>query len=82
MSRPTHVVERSYELARSGRYSNVSLIRRQLKTEGYTNCEIKFHLEGRSISRDLAQLCSASRPSPGVPVSTARHVASGSSRSS
>jgi LmbE family N-acetylglucosaminyl deacetylase len=51
----TTPLERAFELARSGEYAGVSEVRRQLKAEGYSDQQ----LEGRSLSRQLRELCEA-----------------------
>ena len=61
------VVERAFELARSGECASVAAIRLQLKTEGYGAGEISSHLQGKSITTSLAKLCrEASVDKPGV----------------
>ena len=59
MSRPTHTVERAYEIARSGRCVELRDVRRQLLREGYEGVEA--HLAGSSIRRELQALIKASR---------------------
>ena len=59
------VVERAFELARSGDCASVAAIRLRLKTEGYGAGEISSHLQGRSIAGSLVKLCreaSANKP--------------------
>jgi hypothetical protein len=58
------ILERSYELARSGEHANVDQIKTRLKTEGYGR-EIVHHLDGPSLKRDLRKLCRANFP-PGL----------------
>lgn len=54
--RPT-TLERAFELARSGEYQGVAELRAQLKAEGHSLAQ----LEGRTLARQLRELCTASR---------------------
>ena len=56
------MLERAFALARTGDYSGVAEIRAQLKVEGYSLSQ----LEGRSLSRQLRDLCLASRKVDGA----------------
>jgi hypothetical protein len=56
------IIERAYQLARSGEFASVGQIKDRLKTEGYT-C-IALHFSGKSLQRSLLQLCSDSRSIP------------------
>jgi hypothetical protein len=51
------IVERAYQLARSGKVSGVGEILAALKKEGYRVAEINTNFEGRTIRRALAALC-------------------------
>ena len=51
------VVERAFDLARSGECGNVAAIRVRLKTEGYGAGEISSYLQGRTIAGSLVKLC-------------------------
>jgi hypothetical protein len=51
-----HILERAYELARSGQCQSVEDIRNRLKAEGYGG-EIQMHISGRSLRADLRRLC-------------------------
>jgi len=63
MTRPT-TLERAFDLARSGRYASVQEIRLALKGERFDNVEA--HLAGRSLVRQLRDLCEqARRPAEG-----------------
>jgi hypothetical protein len=53
----TPLVERAYELARSGALPSVRDIRLQLIRDGYTNNEIEVNLKGPMLRADLARLC-------------------------
>jgi len=59
MSIPT-TLERAFELARSGDFESLSDIRAQLKNEGYALAQ----LDGRSLQRQLRQLCIDARRTP------------------
>lgn len=50
-------LERAFDLARSGACAGVADIRAQLKAEGYALSQ----LEGRSLARQLRELCQAAR---------------------
>lgn len=51
-------VERAFELARSGRYANVSDIKRQLSKEGYSITQI----EGPMLLKQLRTAMADTRP--------------------
>lgn len=63
------VIERAYELARSGRCLNVAEVSSRLKQERYESVEA--HLAGPSIRRELRRICSeaakTARPQPCEP---------------
>ena len=51
-----NIVERSYQLARSGACSGIEEVRRSLQKEGYTN--VAAHLSAApSLRKDLSMLC-------------------------
>ncbi len=58
----TGIIERAFELARSGRFKKVDEIQRALKREGYGRAE--GHLSGRLIRTQLRRACdeAAERP--------------------
>jgi hypothetical protein len=60
MSMPPNVVERAYQLARSGELATISAIKARLKSERYIH--VDRHLAGASIIRDLRRLCAKARP--------------------
>ncbi|MFO0990949.1 MAG: hypothetical protein U1E67_03340 [Hyphomicrobiales bacterium] len=47
---------RAFELAHGGECASTSLLRRQLKLEGYPEKEIAAHLHGKSLRTQLAGL--------------------------
>lgn len=53
------IVERAFELARSGAYLTVSDIAQHLKQERHAS--VDAHLAGPSIRRDLRRLCIEAR---------------------
>ena len=53
-------VERAFELARTGDYSNMDAIKRALEKEGYGVAD-RSHLTGSSLSRQLSLLCRQAR---------------------
>ena len=61
MDKNKTALERAFELARSGRYPSVELIRRAISAEGYFQNQI----EGRELSRQLRALIAASAPNQG-----------------
>jgi hypothetical protein len=54
-----HVLERAYELARSGDCADVEDIRARLKAEGY-GTEFSRHASGSQLRKDLRRICAAS----------------------
>jgi hypothetical protein len=59
MDRP-NLVERAYELAKSGKFATVDEVARQLKIEGYSG--VVAHLDDHtSLRRDLKTLCARIR---------------------
>jgi hypothetical protein len=57
------VVERAFELARSGQCANKTDILRLLRQERYGSADLGA-LDGLSITRQLQALCRAARPKP------------------
>ena len=53
----TPIIERAYELARSGKFVDVQEIRLRLRDEGYAVSEIRDHLEGSAIRAALTEIC-------------------------
>jgi hypothetical protein len=53
------VVQRAFQIARSGNVANMSALRKQLTAEGYTNNAQS--LAGRSISSQLTRMIVAAR---------------------
>jgi hypothetical protein len=51
------LVERAYDLARSGRCSGLVDLRKALKGEGFTWLELDLVLNGARIRKDLRELC-------------------------
>jgi len=56
--RPT-MLERAFELARTGEYSNLGDLSKQLRSEGFNLAQ----LEGDSLKRQLRAICAAARRS-------------------
>jgi hypothetical protein len=54
MNRPLTTLERAYELARTGTYSDVNSIERRLTTEGFEG--VFQHLAGATIRKALRQI--------------------------
>jgi hypothetical protein len=61
MSNP-HILERAFELARSGKCVDASEISRQLKREGFT--QVDEHLSAPSVRRQLRDLCKEANHRP------------------
>ena len=55
-----NVIERAFELAKSGRHHSVESIRRALTQERYSN--VLQHLDGASIKRELIVAMRITRP--------------------
>lgn len=51
------LVERAYELARSGKCDSIISLQLHLKAEGYQPSTIRAHFEGRSLRRVLSEMC-------------------------
>ena len=58
---PADIIERAYELARSGTCGNFTAIAKALKKERYEHARIEQHFVGRGIRTQLAEICRASR---------------------
>ena len=67
LGKPPPLIERAYELAKSGSCTNVQHIRRQLSRDGYSASEIQAHLEGRTLRRELIQHCKDSARTVSLP---------------
>ena len=52
---PVHIVERAYQLARTGHHGARSEIARALEREGYAWTDMQ-HLQGAAITRDLNRI--------------------------
>jgi hypothetical protein len=69
-----NIIERSYQLAKSGNYLGTLPIREQLLAEGYTHADVASHLAGPTLKKTLSNLCreAQGRPKPARPVRRAR----------
>jgi hypothetical protein len=56
-STATPLIERAYQLARSGAFAGWSEISDRLKREGYTATSVDVHLEGKTIRAELKRMC-------------------------
>ena len=54
-----NVIERAYQLARTGEFAKVEHIERRLTREGYTS--VADHLSGRMMRRELNAMMRAAR---------------------
>jgi hypothetical protein len=59
MQPETSIIERAYQLARSGAYATVGEVKSQLRAEGYTN--VDGHFTGAALYGALRKLCATSR---------------------
>ena len=59
---PPPIIERAYQLAHSGGFTNINDICQQLKAEGYS--EIAMHFDGTAIRSDLTRICGAAQWRP------------------
>jgi hypothetical protein len=57
-----HILERAFELARSGRCADTSEISRKLKKEGFA--QVDEHLSAPSVRRQLRDLCKEANHRP------------------
>ena len=55
------VVERAFQIARSGGAANITALKRQLREEGYL--AVQSYLGGAAIDRDLRRACQDARKS-------------------
>lgn len=53
-------LERAFALAKTGKFRNKSEIARAMRDEGYSHADLA-NLEGASLSRQIASLCSDAR---------------------
>ena len=59
-----NIIERSYQLAKSGAYEGVEAIRRQLKAEGYPHSAVGSYIAGPLLQRTLSNLCLEAQGKP------------------
>jgi hypothetical protein len=59
-----NIIERSYQLAKAGRYEGTFEIRQQLLADGYTHAEIASHLAGPTLKKTLSNLCREAQGKP------------------
>lgn len=55
MDRPTNILERAFQLAKSGEFSSIETLKLQMKREGYGTLSIY----GRCLNRQLRDLIKA-----------------------
>jgi hypothetical protein len=53
------IIERAFQVARSGRVANITALKRQLRDEGYLS--VQSYLGGAGLDRDLRRACQAAR---------------------
>ena len=54
-----HILERAFELAKTGECVSIDDIRRRLKSERYS--QVDAHLAGSTVRRQLLDLCKEAR---------------------
>ena len=62
MDRNVSALERAFQLARKGTYASVPLLKKRLKTEGYSTDQIS----GLALSRQLRDLIKAAQGKSGT----------------
>jgi len=79
-----HIVERAFQLAKTGKYVGASEIGRGLINEGYMRNDVRAHLHPPSIQRNLSDLCreAQGKPRRGPPVRAAASPKTASSSAS
>ncbi len=55
------ILERAFELARSGECQSIPAIRKKLHAEGYSKVAIESIFSGRALQKQLLDLCRHSR---------------------
>lgn len=55
----TNIIERAYQLARTGEFTKVEHVERKLTREGYT--AVADHLGGKMVRRELNEMMRAAR---------------------
>lgn len=65
MSRPT-LIERAYEMARSGDHASTPSIQKALRQEDYLDAE--GHLSGKALRLELNALCREAQGRPPLPL--------------
>ena len=51
------LIERAYQLARTGAFMTCRAVADRLKREGYGVTAVAIHLQGRAIRDDLTRIC-------------------------
>lgn len=55
------IIERAFELARSGEFQNASGVAKALQKAGFARVHIEDHLLGKATRKQLTRLCRAAR---------------------
>ena len=63
-SQPVSLVERAFELARTGYFAKTADIKKQLKREGYIQALVDEHLRGRGTRSKINSLCKEAEEKP------------------
>jgi hypothetical protein len=59
---PPSVIERAYQLSRSGKFANIAEVCERLHREGYR--ELFMHFEGAALRADLSRICREAQSLP------------------
>jgi hypothetical protein len=66
MTTPPTMLERAYQLARTGEFRSTPAIRAQLKREGYAQTHV--HIAGRALIQSLNRACAEAQAQSQPPV--------------
>jgi hypothetical protein len=61
MATERDLLERAFDMARSGQFQRVEHIRAALRHEGFSSAEVMGSLGGKGIAQQLRALCRAAR---------------------
>ena len=57
MTQDKPILERAFEIARSGECANLPTLRKALKRAGYTDSVIEMHLTSSALRAQLSAIC-------------------------
>ena len=58
------IIERAFQLARSGKFQNASQVAKALHKVGFARIHVEDHLAGKAIRNELTRLCRDARVVP------------------